>query len=207
MQQNQTPQKSPESLSEILKKFNLAHPGEENNNLQQTLTATKISDTPSKSDIEMQQNPPVDPEDDNDDYFISRPINSAFEINIAEFPIAYLNRGQLPEGVSKTKYQYQDVIKGRNGEPVERTWTIEAHATEEIKNELGKNESVNLGFGGPATLELIYELFQLWKEQGFKEPKIHIGTFYNLLKRLGWGQGTLNINSLKKFFAVFMGCT
>ena len=85
--------------------------------------------------------------DDEDDYFISKPVNSAFEINIAEFPIAYLNSGKLPEGVSKTKYKYNDIIKGRDGKPVERVWTIEAHATQEVTNENGEKDSVQLGFG------------------------------------------------------------
>jgi hypothetical protein len=140
----------------------------------------------------------LDPEDVEDNYFMSKPINSAFEINLAEFPIAYLNRGQLPDGVSKTKYQYKDIIKGRDGEAVERVWTIEAHATDEITNKNGEKEDVQLGFGGPATLEVIYELFQLWKEQGLKEPKIHIGTFYNFLKRLEWGTGNSQYKQLRK---------
>jgi len=139
-----------------------------------------------------------DEENEGEDYFISKPVNSAFEINIAEFPIAYLNRGQLPAGVSKTEYQYKDVIKGRDGKPVERVWTIEAHATDEIIDENGERSRTQLGFGGPATLEVIYELFQLWKEQGFKEPKIHIGTFYNFLKRLGWGNGNSQYKQLRR---------
>ena len=104
----------------------------------------------------------------------------------------------MPDGVSKTKYQYKDIIKGRDGKPVERVWTIEAHATDEIINKNGEKEDVQLGFGGPATLEVIYELFQLWKEQGFKEPKIHIGTFYNLLQRLGWSKGNTQYKQLRK---------
>ena len=36
-------------------------------------------------------------------------------------------------------------------------------------------------------LEGFIEILQIWKEQGFKENKIFIGTYYNLLKRLGWG--------------------
>ena len=144
-------------------------------------------------------------EDDHDDYFISKPINSSFEINLAEFPIAYLNRGALPEGYSKTEYQYKDVIKGRDGKPVERTWTIEAHATEETKNEIGERKKTSLGFGGPATLEVIYELLQMWKEQGFKEPKIHVGSFYNLLKRLDWGTGSTQYKQLRKVLSCLHG--
>jgi hypothetical protein len=207
MQKAQTSLKPPEALVEILKKFNLDHPGEPSSEASEQEIPTKQPEPATIVPLEVSSVPSIAPDDDddNDDYFISKPINSAFEINIAEFPIAYLNRGQLPDGVSKTKYQYKDEIKGRNGEPVERVWTIEAHATEEVKNEVGKNESVNLGFGGPATLELIYELFQLWKEQGFKEPRIHIGTFYNLLKRLGWGTGNTQYKQLKKILRCIHG--
>ena len=202
MQKDQTSFKPPESLKEILKNFNLAHPAEENSKALSP-----------KNDLNPEKNQnnataltlPIPDDDDDNDYFISKPINSAFEINIAEFPIAYLNRGHLPEGVSKTKYRYKDVIKGRNGEPVERIWTIEAHATDEVENSSGDKESVSLGFGGPATLEVFYELFQLWKEQGFKEPKIHIGTFYNLLKRLGWGTGNSQYKQLRRILRCIHG--
>ena len=202
-QENPT-SKIPESIAAIINRNPLfwqgkeaSHPAEE----------AKKDDNPSGEQIpgkiiqeseEANEVYTYDDEDNEDDYFISKPVNSAFEINIAEFPIAYLNRGQLPEGVSKTEYQYKDIIKGRDGKPVERVWTIEAHATDETTDENGERSRVQLGFGGPATLEVIYELFQLWKEQGFKEPKIHIGTFYNFLQRLGWGKGNSQYKQLRR---------
>jgi hypothetical protein len=138
MQKAQTSLKPPEALAEILKKFNLDHPGEPTSEPSEQKISTKHSEPTTVVPLETNMIPSIEPDDDddNDDYFISKPINSAFEINIAEFPIAYLNRGQLPDGVSKTKYQYKDEIKGRNGEPVERVWTIEAHATEEVLQHL-----------------------------------------------------------------------
>ena len=202
--QENPPSKIPESIAAIINRNPLfwqgkeaSHPAEE----------AKKDDNPSGEQIpgkiiqeseEANEVYTYDDEDNEDDYFISKPVNSAFEINIAEFPIAYLNRGQLPEGVSKTEYQYKDIIKGRDGKPVERVWTIEAHATDETTDENGERSRVQLGFGGPATLEVIYELFQLWKEQGFKEPKIHIGTFYNFLQRLGWGKGNSQYKQLRR---------
>jgi len=147
-----------------------------------------------------------DDDDDNDEIF-SKPVNSAFDINLAEFPIAYLNRGGLPKNANKTEIRYSDFIKGRNGEPIERIWTVQALSVlsgkELDKIEAQKEKKLSLeerqlGFGGPQTLEVIYELFQLWKEQGFDENKIHIGTYYHLLKRLGWDTGKSNYQLLKK---------
>ncbi|MDD5672651.1 MAG: hypothetical protein PHC61_00685 [Chitinivibrionales bacterium] len=198
-QESQTA-KLPESIADIIRKNPLfqqspADSGGSSIPVADTdMEKKKISPEKAGTDEASQ----ADDDDDKDDYFISKPVNSAFEINIAEFPIAYLNRGQLPAGISKTEYQYKDTIKGRDGKPVERIWTIEAHATDEIKDENGERNRVQLGFGGPATLEVIYELFQLWKEQGFKEPRIHIGTFYNLLQRLGWGKGNSQYKQLRR---------
>lgn len=157
-----------------------------------------LPDTDSLSDTSFYPSRDLDDSNINDDdYFISKPVNSSFELNLAEFPIAFYS-GKLPSGVSNTFYQYTDTIRGRNGEPVERKWTIEAHATEMVKDEKGKDVSVELGFGGPATLDVFYELFQIWKEQGFKEPKIYIGTYYHFLNRLGWGNGKAQYKQLKR---------
>ena len=190
--------KLPESISDIIRKNPLFQQGPSDSGEVSTFESksNKKEISFEKGSLEV---PGLEDDDyDKDDYFISKPVNSAFEINIAEFPIAYLNRGQLPDGISKTEYQYKDIIKGRDGKPVERIWTIEAHATDEIKDESGERHRVQLGFGGPATLAVIYELFQLWKEQGFKEPRIHIGTFYNLLQRLGWGKGNSQYKQLRR---------
>jgi len=200
--------KLPNSLAEILNRNPALWQGdssEENNpvnNMTDTVHKEKTFSSSEEKQLSQEQKNEAREEDHEsedvvEDYFISKPVNSVFEINLAEFPIAYLNRGQLPEGVSKTKYQYKDIIKGREGKPIERVWTIEAHATDEITKN-GVTEDVQLGFGGPATLEVIYELFQMWKEQGFKESMIHVGTFYNLLKRLEWGTGNSQYKQLRK---------
>ncbi|MDD5673644.1 MAG: replication initiator protein A [Chitinivibrionales bacterium] len=173
--------KDPEPLSKILESFNFPSAEEEKN--------IAIPNVPIA----------VDDDDDND--ILSKPTASAYDINFAEFPLAYLNTGKLPDGVSKTRFEYKDIINGPGGKPVERHWTIEARATEKVESEeegVKKNEIVQLGFGGPSTLELIYELFQIWKEQGFKENKIHIGSYYYLLKRLGWGTGKAQYVQLQR---------
>lgn len=191
--------KTPEPLSSILERFN--HFGED----------LPSDESPAKDSGEVIQlksfddNDLSDEDDDNEEF--SKPVNSAFDINIAEFPIAYLNRGKLPKNANKTEITYTDTIKGRDGKPVERTWTVEARSRIsgkellKLEDKLGRKlteDERTLGFGGPQTLEVIYELFQLWKEQGFCDGKIHIGTYYHLLKRLGWCTGRSDYQLLKK---------
>lgn len=97
--------------------------------------------------------------------------HGAFELNFSEFPIAHLT-SRLPKGVDKHKIQYKDHIRGRDGCLVERNWTIKS--------------SADHGLGGPSSINVLFEVMQIWKEQGFLKDKIYIGTYYNLVKRLGW---------------------
>jgi hypothetical protein len=191
----------PEAISGILDRLIAKSTDEDSVQVFQTVTKPEMR-TPIEPDP-----PPVEAAsvveavEKKDEYFHTRAVNSSFEINFAEFPLAYLHKGKLPAGVSRTRYQYKDFIAGANGAPVERIWTIEARATEEVdvaKDGVSRKEVIQLGFGGPATLELIYELFQILKEQGFKENKIHVGTYYYLLKRLGWGTGKAQYVQLRR---------
>lgn len=176
-------------------------------NISSESVKTDSSITNHKPDFKLNSNNYDDDIDEDNDEFFSKPVNSAFDINLAEFPIAYLNRGGLPKNANKTELCYTDMIRGRNGEPVERMWSVQALSVLggkeliKIEDQKGRKltaEEKQLGFGGPQTLEVIYELFQLWKEQGFEENKIHIGTYYHLLKRLGWDTGKSNYQLLKK---------
>ena len=149
--------KTPEPLSSILERFN--HFGED----------LPSDESPAKDSGEVIQlksfddNDLSDEDDDNEEF--SKPVNSAFDINIAEFPIAYLNRGKLPKNANKTEITYTDTIKGRDGKPVERTWTVEARSRIsgkellKLEDKLGRKlteDERTLGFGGPQTLEVIY---------------------------------------------------
>jgi hypothetical protein len=89
-------------------------------------------------------------------------------MNLAEFPIAILSK-RKPKDL--TVIEYEDTIVGKNGEIVPRHWTL--------------IPSLRHGFGSPALTSLIFELFQIWKEQGFSSPKIQFGSIYNLVKRTG----------------------
>jgi hypothetical protein len=127
-------------------------------------------------------------EEEVDAYFLTAPKskNSVFEVNLAEFPIVMLSK---TVGL-KTKHEYSDTIVGRNGQNVKRKWTIEAEAKDDKGN--------YIGFGGPKSLQVIYEIFQIWNEQGFKSEKIYIGTYFQFLKRLGWGTSVRDYQRLKE---------
>lgn len=128
-------------------------------------------------------------EDIDDSPFLNLPTNkrTTFEINFAELPIALYSKKTAKV---ITRHEYSDTIAGRNGAKVKRTWTIEARAKDEYGNDLG--------FGGPTTLEIIFMLFQIWRQQGLSRQRIYIGTYRNLLLQLGWGTGNSDYKRLKK---------
>jgi hypothetical protein len=109
---------------------------------------------------------------------------STFEINLAEFPLTTLSK----HSADVTVLRYNDTIY-HDGEMIDRKWMVEARG----KDEDGKD----LGFGGQATLDVVYELFQIWNEQGFKNNRIVFGTYHQFLKRLGWGTGKPEYERLK----------
>ena len=94
------------------------------------------------------------------------PSRAHYEFTLAEFPISLLSK-KPPENL--TKLEYRDVIEGRDGMPVERIWKAFPSAAH--------------GFGGPTTISTLFELFQIWKEDGFQERNIKFGSIYNLVQR------------------------
>jgi len=121
------------------------------------------------------------PLDDEDNAGLEE--SGAFELNFAEFPIAHLTR-RLPKGVNKHKIQYSDYINGPQGEYVERKWTIVSAAEH--------------GLGGPTSVRVLFELLQIWKEQNFEKNRIYIGSYYNLIRRLGWPLNGNSYSQVKK---------
>lgn len=63
------------------------------------------------------------------------------------------------------------MIKGKNGEPVTRKWTL-------FKDPI-------YGFPNESTFATLYEIIQIWNEQGFQSPEINFGSFANLISRKG----------------------
>jgi hypothetical protein len=122
---------------------------------------------------------------------------SKYEMNLAEFPLAILSK-QAPKGLkiiesrdTKTKViQYKDTIKGKNGELVPRHWTV--------------SPSPRYGFGSPELLSLLFELFQIWKEQGFASPNIRFNSLAYLIQRLQLQKGELVYERLRKDLTVLV---
>lgn len=91
-----------------------------------------------------------------------------YEGHLAEFPVFILDKRR--RGVAgRDPLVYSDTIRGPGDEPVPRRW--EAWPG-------------RLGFGGPSTAELFYELVQLYVEQGSVSDHIHFRTINALYRRL-----------------------
>jgi len=108
---------------------------------------------------------------------------SLFSLDFSEFPFAHLTK-RIPGNINKHEIQYTDNIVGKNGEAVPRHWIIKSSAPH--------------GLGGPSSVDVFFELLQIWKEDNFASDRIHIGTYYNLIKRLKWGMNGRCYTQLKK---------
>ncbi len=95
---------------------------------------------------------------------------SKYEFNLAEFPITIISSGRLNKE-TPTSYTYKDTIPGSNGKIINREWKI-SHNSE-------------YGWGSNQLGSIIFELFQIWKEQGFPSRIIHFGSIHNLIRRIG----------------------
>lgn len=94
--------------------------------------------------------------------------NSYFDVDLAEFPIFSLS--SKPSDTRKSPMLYSDEIQSVGGKSIVRTWTVYAGP---------------LGFGGPTCQELLFDLLQIYSEQGCQGSKIHFGTLRSLLMRRG----------------------
>ena len=101
---------------------------------------------------------------------------SKYELTLAEFPIFLLSKGGKGSAKDIQHIKYHDTISGKDGELVQRNW---------IAYPDGK-----LGFGTPSTLETFFDLFQIWKEDDFRDQYINFNSVYNLLKRKGRGDSS-----------------
>lgn len=98
---------------------------------------------------------------------------SKYELTLSEFPIFILST----KTDSKIKsIDYEDTIIGKDNKIVKREWHVFPDS--------------ELGFGTASTFETLFDLFQIWKEQGLRTQYIQFGTIYQLIKRKG--QSTSN---------------
>ena len=101
---------------------------------------------------------------------VSSDVN-VFELTLAEFPLTIFHTA--PQEVrDRATYEYRDTIRGKEGAPVTRTWTL-------YKDPI-------CGFPNESTQTTLYEIIQIWKEQGFSSPTINFGSYLNILRRKGF---------------------
>jgi len=108
-----------------------------------------LSQLPTQPDSKPQQRPAKDVERN------PALVRSKYEMNLAEFPFAVLSKNRP---VKLEVIEYEDTIKGKNGTPVPRLWRLKP--------------SIEYGFGSTELTSVLFELFQIWKEQGFKTRRI-----------------------------------
>lgn len=97
-------------------------------------------------------------------------IFGRYDFDLAEFPIFRLYKNELKNHDIREPLIYTDTIKGKDREAVERKWEVSAG---------------RYGFGGASTQVLLYDLLQLYVEQGLDGEYIRFGTIHALFKRRG----------------------
>ena len=91
-----------------------------------------------------------------------------YEMNLAEFPVTVLSKRVSRD---KKTIKYSDWIEGKDGKRKPRHWIVTG--------------SAEWGLPVGSALRSLFEVINIWKEQDFRTRKIHFGTRYNLLKRMG----------------------
>ncbi len=92
-----------------------------------------------------------------------------YDFDLAEFPLFKFCKPAMNRR-ARDPLVYSDVITGRDGQPVPREWRAYPGP---------------FGFGGASTHSLLYDLFQLYVEQGARGTQIQFGTLRNLFLRRG----------------------
>jgi len=93
--------------------------------------------------------------------------NSRYDFDLAEFPLFTLHKNSR-SAHSREPLVYTDTITGPEGKSVTRTW---------------KTFPSPFGFGGSTTQVLLYDLLQLYCEQGARGSQIEFGTLRSLFRR------------------------
>jgi hypothetical protein len=92
-----------------------------------------------------------------------------YDFDLAEFPFFHFDKN--PAQPLKDPIAYRDTITGKDGLSITREWKVYPSAA--------------YGFGGPTTQLVLYDLLQLYIQQGCRGNHIQFGTLYNLLQRRG----------------------
>lgn len=92
-----------------------------------------------------------------------------YDFDLAEFPLFRFYKNRLAQYDPKEPIVYNDIITGKDGQPVTREWKVYPRA----------------GVGGPSTHALLFDLLQIYVEQGCRGSQIHFGTLRALFQRQG----------------------
>ena len=115
----------------------------------QDVTHCESADVPSRDESEDSESGPKTDE-----------AGGRYDFDLAEFPLFSLYKNRLATR-GREPLAYTDTIRGRDGEPVVRTW---------------KAYPGPFGFGGATTQLLLYDLLQMYCEQGASGTQIEFGT-------------------------------
>lgn len=127
------------------------------------------------------------PDTTNDETLDKKP-RSKYELTLAEFPVFILSkRGEA----SLKVIEYQDTISGKDGAQVARTWRVYPDA--------------KYGFGGPSTQSTLFELFQFWKDNGFRSAHINFGAIHQIIKRRGLTNTKSAYDAIRKDLTCLVG--
>ena len=91
-----------------------------------------------------------------------------YEGHLAEFPWFILDKRQRAAYAAQPLV-YADTIRGADGVTIQRRW---------------ETYPGPFGFGGPSAAALLYELLQLYVEQGCTQDHIRFGTLRALFQRM-----------------------
>jgi hypothetical protein len=97
------------------------------------------------------------------------PYSGRYDFDLAEFPLFHFYKNRL-EAHDRAPLVYSDTITGKDGQPVTREWKAYAGP---------------FGFGGSSTHVLLFDLLQLYVEQGCRGSQIQFGSLRALLQRRG----------------------
>ncbi len=96
--------------------------------------------------------------------------SSRYDFDLAEFPLFRLNKLAAGASGGREPLRYTDTITGKDGKPVARSWAVHPGP---------------FGFGGQSTQVLLFDLLQLYAEQGARGTQIQFGTLRSLFLRRG----------------------
>jgi hypothetical protein len=119
------------------------------------------------------------------------PPDGRYDFDLAEFPFFHFDKN--PDNPLKGPITYTDAITAKDGAIVTREWKVYPSAA--------------YGFGGPTTQLVLYDLLQLYIEQGCKGNQIQFGTLYNLLQRRGIrAPSTRDYQRLRRDIEILCSC-